>query len=384
MSGSHNVEELLGGLKAYAELPKSQMQTLDPIYYTSPEIFALEIEHIWKKEWVVVGHVCDVKNPGDFFAFDFLDEPMMVVRGEDMKIRALSTVCRHRFMPVVRHGERGNTSRFQCPYHRWTYGCDGGLKQALYMEENQGFDMQNVRLPEYRLEIWNDLIWINLDDHADPLAPRLTDLEERFSVFKAPGDWVNTTPYDETWPANWKLCNENSEAYHTMCIHTESLEPYVPTQNVQPGRDGEYWGVSEDLYAVEREVTQKMLERIDWKPGDMGQEQPALEIFIIGPANAFTMQPGGAGWYPYWPVSINETRAFQGQVCAPELAERGDPRDSGFYRVLNEDKSAFEEGIGRAVYSDKLDAGPMSFMEHAPFTMHQWYARKLVKAVGAL
>ena len=116
----------------------------------------------------------------------------------------------------------------------------------------------------------------------------------------------------------------------------------------------------------------------------MGQEQPALEIFIIGPANAFTISPGGVGWYPYWPVSVNETRAFQGQVCPPDLAERGDPRKSGFHRVLNEDKAAFEEGIGRAVYSDKLGAGAMSFMEHAPFTMHKWYARKLVEAVGAL
>ena len=201
---AESLNSLLERLKVYVDLPLEELRTLDPGHYTSPELYDLEIEHIWKKEWICVGHICELKKPGDFFAFDLIDEPMMVIRGEDMQLRAISTVCRHRFMPIVRHGERGNANRFQCPYHRWTYGTDGRLKQALYMEENQAFDMDQVRMPEYRLEIWNDLIWVNLDDEAAPLAPKLVDLEEELSTYKVPDDWVAPYSYDEIWPANWK------------------------------------------------------------------------------------------------------------------------------------------------------------------------------------
>ena len=362
---------LVDRLKTYSELPLEEIRTLDPAHYTSPVLYELELEHIWKKEWVVVGHVSEVKNPGDFFAFDLNDEPMMVVRGEDMQVRALTTVCRHRFMPIVKHGERGNTSRFQCPYHRWTYGLEGQLNQALYMEENRSFG--------------NGLIFVNLDDDAEPLAPRLVDIEEDFR--RATGsdgpELVNPYPYDEIWAANWKLCMENNEAYHTMGVHSDTLEPYVPTKNIQPATHGEYWTKSRDLYATERGVTQRILKRYGWKPGVMGQEEPCLALYIIPPANGFSISPEGVVFQGQWPVAIDHTRSWAGYLERPETVRPvDDPKDSYFHIVQNQDKSAFAAGLGFGVYSGKLDAGPLSWMEEQVMRTHQWTARKLLEAVG--
>jgi phenylpropionate dioxygenase-like ring-hydroxylating dioxygenase large terminal subunit len=287
-------------------------------------------------------------------------------------------------MPVVRHGARRNTSRFQCPYHRWTYGLDGQLNQALYMEENRSFDMQKVRLPEYRCEIWHGLIWVNLDDDAEPFAPRVADLDEPFAAFDMVGDdWVNPYPYDEVWPANWKLCVENNEPYHTMGVHINTLEPYVPTQNCERARYGEYWSLVRDNYATDRKVTQDILKRVGWKPGQLGQDTPRLDIFVIFPANAFTISPGGAGWFAHWPISLEKTRAFMGSASPPDQVQQvDDPRDSGLHKVLNEDRSAYERGIQQGTASRELEAGSLCWIEENVFRAHQWTARRLLEAVG--
>ena len=317
-----DLTELLSSLKTYVELPLEQARTLDPAFYTSKEWYELELEQIWRKEWLVVAHVADVRKPGDFVARDVVGEPMMIVRGEDMKIRALSTVCRHRFMPVVKHGERGNTTRFQCPYHRWTYGADGQLNQALYMEENRGFDMSKVCLPEFRLEIWHDLIWVNLDDDAPPLAPSLADLDESFSAFEVPENWIHADPYDKIWAANWKSCNENAlESYHHMGLHISTVNLVYPTSLVRVHRRGENWTHHIAPLSVDRPENQQMLD--DWKPGSQNQQEYGLDIYMIHPANAFVISPGSVSFYPFWPTSI-ETTHFQAGILVPPGGGRRD------------------------------------------------------------
>src|ERR1700722_15312043 len=93
-------------------------RTLPPAAYVSQEFFDLEMEQIFKREWLCVGHVSQIPNVGDYFTLDLLREPIVIVRGKD-RIRALSTVCRHRWTPVVQG--KGNAPGFSCPFHKWSY-----------------------------------------------------------------------------------------------------------------------------------------------------------------------------------------------------------------------------------------------------------------------
>ncbi|MEM7122097.1 MAG: Rieske 2Fe-2S domain-containing protein [Pseudomonadota bacterium] len=381
-----SLEGLLGACHTYLDLPVERIRTFEPGHYTSEAFYDLEIDHIWKKEWINVGHVSEVRNPGDYFTIELIGEPMMIVRGQDMRLRALSTVCRHRYMLVSKNKETGNKRRFQCPYHHWTYDTSGQLVHAMYMEDNQDFDQSTICLPEFRLEVWNDLIWVNLDDNAPPFAPKVEALDDLFSVY-APGDtWEMTNHYDKIWPGNWKnFCENNMEGYHHMGLHKDTLEIYSPTRNTTNITYGENWTRYQVLYDMDLEMAKELVEQTDWKPGDMKQNHPALDILMIHPANAFVIYPGGAGFYALWPTAVDEVRYRAGSIRPiggdlDRFTAEGEEYDS--MRPLDEDGESMPH-IARGVRSSKAAAGYLTWMEEPILRWMQWISRRVVDGAAA-
>ena len=79
---------------AYAETLPSQ-------WYTDPAVLEREKEKIFSRTWQLVGRAEQVARPGDYFTATIADEPLIVVRGADERLRAFSNVCRHRAGPGV-------------------------------------------------------------------------------------------------------------------------------------------------------------------------------------------------------------------------------------------------------------------------------------------
>ena len=130
------------------------------VYY-APEIYELEKERIFKKEWQVIGRVEQFETPGDYKTFRIVDEPILVCRDKTGKLNAFRNVCRHRGVEVA-VGE-GNAKDFLCPYHAWQYDLNGKLLRATYAEDIKDFDLANCRLPPVQLDIWGGFIFINFD-----------------------------------------------------------------------------------------------------------------------------------------------------------------------------------------------------------------------------
>ena len=97
-------------------------------FYTSADFLAAETEEVLRREFLCVGHVGEVRNPGDFFTTELLGEQLLVVRDMDGGVRVLSNVCRHRGNRVAEG--RGNARKFVCQYHNWAYDTAGALKVA--------------------------------------------------------------------------------------------------------------------------------------------------------------------------------------------------------------------------------------------------------------
>lgn len=200
---------------------------LPPVLYTDAEFFAFEKEAIFGHEWLCVGRVDQVAQPGDWYAFDIVDEPLLVVRDKQSRIRVLSAVCRHRGMVVAEGG--GRCTKFQCPYHHWTYGLDGRLLGAPAMERAIDFDKSAYGLVSLPVEIWNGWIFTSFDPDAKALAPGLTELEPLLAHFDL--DVAVTRPGKRLTglPWNWKVMLENfNDPYHASRLH-EPLQTFAPS-----------------------------------------------------------------------------------------------------------------------------------------------------------
>ena len=216
-NSANDVGEILEALAEIRDLDESQARSLPAGFYASEAFLELEKEEIFRREWVCLGRVDEVAKRGDYFTTQLLDEPLIVVRGLDNKVRVLSNVCRHRSSVIVEG--KGTAKHFVCPYHAWTYANDGQLLRAPYMDQVKGFKVEGCRLPEFSTEVWRGFLYVNLDGNAKPLAPRLRGLEPYVMNFH-PEDMVFQTVQDEVWPTNWKSLAENfMEGYHLSNVH---------------------------------------------------------------------------------------------------------------------------------------------------------------------
>jgi phenylpropionate dioxygenase-like ring-hydroxylating dioxygenase large terminal subunit len=203
-------------------------ETLPPACYTDADFYEFEKEALFDHEWLCVGRVDQVKEPGDFFTTQIVGEPIVVARARDGVLRAMSSVCQHRAMLVAQGA--GNARGFVCPYHHWVYGLDGKLVNAPAMERTCGFDKTKVRLPEFRLETWLGFIFINFDPNAAPLAPRLKTVADAVAGYDLEHAQIATTMTGQfAW--NWKVMFENNnDGYHASKLHQGPLHDFIPSE----------------------------------------------------------------------------------------------------------------------------------------------------------
>ncbi|MDH4076527.1 MAG: Rieske (2Fe-2S) protein, partial [Acidimicrobiia bacterium] len=94
--------------------------------FVSPEVYQRELDTLFTRAWLFVGHESQVANPGDFFTSRMGEESVILCRDKAGAVHAFLNSCRHRGMKVCRYDE-GSTTLFTCPYHNWAYGLDGRL-----------------------------------------------------------------------------------------------------------------------------------------------------------------------------------------------------------------------------------------------------------------
>ncbi len=191
--------------------------TLPSSYYTRPEALQNEYERVFARSWQLVGHVSAIPQPGSYFTTAIAREPLLIIRGRDGVMRALSNVCRHRAGPVA--AGSGTKKVLQCGYHGWSYSLEGRLLGTPELEGIQCFERDSVRLPEFRIEAWNDLLFVSLD----PAVPSLE------SVFEQVTRGVRGRQFEGYQPAarkewdircNWKVYVDNYlEGYHIPVVH---------------------------------------------------------------------------------------------------------------------------------------------------------------------
>jgi phenylpropionate dioxygenase-like ring-hydroxylating dioxygenase large terminal subunit len=194
--------------------------------YFDPDFYAMEVECLWPRVWQMACRLEEIPQPREFAVYEILDQSIIVVRTDDLGVRAFHNACRHRGVKLVEG--RGSCERgFQCPFHGWRYGPDGAnatvTQRRTFAEHNLAPD--DINLVPVRCEVWGGCAWINLDDDAPPLRQ---GIEPAASMLDA---WKVESLRTELWfaarlPVNWKLAIEAFvEMYHVVQTHPQLVIP---------------------------------------------------------------------------------------------------------------------------------------------------------------
>lgn len=204
---------------------------LQQAFYADPSIYALDVERIFMRRWLCVGHENRIPKTGDFFVHEIAGESLILIRGRDEVVRALVNVCRHRGSEVCTDKE-GNAKALVCPYHAWAYELDGSLRAARQMNEN--IDKSEYGLAQIHVQILEGLIFVCFAD--DP--PKLADVEEALRNSLGRYGWADAkVAHREVYgvDANWKLAIENYfECYHCGPAHPEFSRHHATEKYLDP------------------------------------------------------------------------------------------------------------------------------------------------------
>jgi len=192
--------------------------------YVEQEWFDLEMERVFGRQWLYVGHVSQVPEAGSYFVRDVGPESMIIVRGDDGDVRAFFNVCRHRGYRICGSGS-GQGRRFTCPYHQWTFGLDGALRGVPSMPNGKHFNYTDYPLHSAHCEVWHGMIFIHLGtEEPDPLAGHLAQWDGEMARLE-PERMKLAAEINYEVKANWKAVLDNfQECYHCAENHVPMCE----------------------------------------------------------------------------------------------------------------------------------------------------------------
>ncbi len=193
--------------------------TLPHHCYHDEAIYRHECETLFRRHWWLVGPESALAGRGDYLALCLLRWPLLVVRDHDDRLRAFYNLCRHRAGPLVADGV-GNRRDFVCRYHGWRYACSGELLKTPGFADGEIADRAAMGLLALRVECWNGLVFVCLDESAPDLETWLGEITAIATTFAPTSAMRYDGEAQKSARCNWKTYGDNScEGYHVGMVH---------------------------------------------------------------------------------------------------------------------------------------------------------------------
>ncbi len=370
--------QLVSIFQQYSEQDIGVARALPTAMYTSKALLELEKEKIFRREWLCVGRVEQVSNIGDYFTVEILGEPVVVVRGKDDQLRAMSAVCRHRYYSVVEGA--GNTTRFTCSYHKWVYALNGELRGAPHMGNISDMQDQCKRLPQLSLETWLGFIYINFDANAEPLEPRLGGAEQHWADYGVE-DWKVTPWVDEVWPGNWKLAMETAlEGYHVNGLHPDTFAKFMPSSTSNFEDTADQWTMFrlDTVFKDEFSVYQQFADTMS------GQDKTSAPQFGFFPNCAVSCSQFGGIWLTFLPIDAGHTRVIGGNLVNPVMYEmvtrsqKSQAANAEAINAINKEDAQAMVNLQRNAHSMYAEPGLLSIKEKCLLYFYRYLGERLL------
>lgn len=212
--------------------PNYEYKIIPKERYVAKEFMELEWQHLWTKVWLVGGLACDVQEPGDYITTDIRGVSIVMVKGDDGKVRAFYNVCKHRGNTLAQTA-CGHVKTFKCSFHAWEYDRRGKLVRALDGETfPQGVSDPRLHMSEIPCEVWNGWVFFSLNPEIEPLRQFLGEVYDHLTPYRF--DKMRCI-LDMTieWNCNWKASVDAfNETYHVLGTHPQ-LMTWLDDLNVQ-------------------------------------------------------------------------------------------------------------------------------------------------------
>lgn len=285
--------------------------------YRDPEWFAVERARLLRPAWQIVCHASELTNPGDWRTLAYLDESILVVRGEDGAVRAFTNVCRHRGSRLV-DGAAGCAKKLVCPYHAWTYELDGRLTGVPLKASYPDFALADHGLAPVDLEIWRGFVFVRLAPGLPPVAAMLAPFEAAVAPYRFEALAPLTPVRARARSVNWKnLCDNYSDNLHILPAHPGLKRLFGPNYTTEaagwadrlggPLQDAGGGSWSERAY-------QRLLPPVEHLPADRQRHWWYIKLW---PNIAFDIYPDQVDFMQFIPTGPATTMLREASYALP-------------------------------------------------------------------
>ena len=191
--------------------------------YYAPEIYELDKDRIFFRNWFCIGREEQIANAGDFLTEEIAGESVIATRTREGELRAFYNVCSHRGTKLCERPSGHVSRQFVCPYHAWSYGLDGRLLKMPNVRDEASIEREKHGLKSIAIDSWDGMLFVNLARDPRPLRDQLA-IEPG-----APLSWgryrvgelrvAHRIVYEVR--ANWKIIHDN----FNECLHCPSVHP---------------------------------------------------------------------------------------------------------------------------------------------------------------
>ena len=345
--------------------------------YADAAFAALEWERVFERTWLMVAHVDEVREPGDYRLVDQLGDRIFLVRDDDHRIRAFRNTCMHRGAALVtdRSGQTGR--RITCPYHSWVYALDGQLKGYPEANNFNDLDSECVALKDVRCETWGPLVFVNFDRDAPPLADYLGEVGRDLSELGDMASRLSLVDHHSLdVDVNWKFpVDANIETYHVNTVHRDTAAKLLDqsTTGIQLLPNGH------SRMFISNRDGRSIADMLPFPPlfngvGDL-PETGTFSYHLFPNLSVVFSGRGFMFFITNWPASPGSS-SYHIHFCS-SLASDGDDalktnRDFADINraVLLEDLSVLP-GMQRSVDTGALDSVRLSYQERRIYHLHE-------------
>ncbi len=305
-----------------------QKGVIDRRMFVDKDIYDQELEQIFGRCWLFLGHDSQIPKPNDFIANYMGEDPILLVRDAKGKPHAFLNMCRHRGNRICR-ADYGNAPSFMCTYHGWTFATDGklvgvpGYKEA-YFEE---LDRSQWGLVEAQVDSYKGLLFGTWDKQAPTLIDYMGDMAWYLDLVvdrREGGVELSVGLHRWVIDCNWKFGADNfgGDGYHVPVTHgsigqagiTRSRPNAIYEPNrwtINPGNGhavlGGYDGPGRNPQfefgqPVMRDYYAKHLDELEKRLGSVRAKQASINVANMFPN--FTWHPGPMLrlWHPHGPL----------------------------------------------------------------------------------